>query len=59
MSVRWGGVRMKQPKKPTLEQKKLMSENKLRWEHWSVLMEDNISITVISKRSGKRRVLLK
>lgn len=50
---------MKQQKKPTREQKKLMSENKLRWEHWSVLMEDNISITVISKRSGQRRVLLK
>lgn len=50
---------MKQPKKPTLEQKKLMSEHGLRWKNWSVMSEDNISVLVISKKSGKRRVLLK
>lgn len=50
---------MKQPKKPTLSQKKIMSENGLKWQTWNVLDEDNISLTLISKKSGKRKVILK
>ncbi len=50
---------MKQPKAPTLSQKKIMSDAGLKWKNWSVLSEDNISLTVISKNSGRRRVILK
>ncbi len=50
---------MKQPKRPTLAQKKLMKENKLDWHNWMVAHEDNMAITVISKKSGRKRVLFK
>ena len=50
---------MKQPKKPTLEQKKIIAEHGFRWKNWSVLNEDNVSITIISKKSDKKWVLLK
>lgn len=46
-------------KKPTLAQKKLMKANGLDWNTWNVLEEDNISLTLISKKSGRKRVLLK
>lgn len=45
--------------KPTLEQKKIMSKNGLDWHTWNVAEEDNISLTLISKKSGRRRVILK
>lgn len=50
---------MKQPKKPTLAQKKIIAAAGLDWKNWSVLEEDNISLALISKKSGRRRVLLK
>lgn len=50
---------MKQPKKPTLAQKKLMKENKPDWHNWMVAGEDNISMDIVSKKSGRKRVLLK
>lgn len=50
---------MKQPKAPTLAQKKIISGAGLKWRTWSVVHEDNISLTIISKKSGKRRVILK
>ena len=46
-------------KKPTLAQKKLMKEHGLDWRTWNVAEEDNLSITLISKKSGRKRVLLK
>lgn len=46
-------------KKPTLAQKKLMKAAGLDWNTWNVAAEDNISITLISKKSGRKRVLLK
>lgn len=46
-------------KKPTLAQKKLMKANGLEWTTWNVLDEDNNSITLVSKKSGRKRVLLK
>lgn len=45
--------------KPTLAQKKIISAAGLDWKTWNVANEDNISLTLISKRSGKRRVILK
>ena len=46
-------------KKPTLAQKKLMKAAGLDWTTWNVAEEDNNSITLISKKSGRKRVLLK
>lgn len=45
--------------KPTLAQKKLMKANGLDWKTWNVAHEDNLSLTLISKKSGRRRVILK
>ena len=46
-------------KKPTLAQKKIIKSAGLDWNTWNVAGEDNISITLISKKSGRRRVILK
>ena len=50
---------MKQPKKLTLAQKKILTKNELVANNWMLLDEDNISITIINKSSGNRKVLLK
>ena len=50
---------MKQPKAPTLAQKKLIAGAGLKWKNWSVVDEDNPSLTIINKGSGRRRVILK
>lgn len=50
---------MKQSKKPTLAQKKLMHENDLNWKEWNVAEEDEISLTVIHKADREKKVLLK
>lgn len=50
---------MKNPRKPTRAQKKIMIDAGLDWHTWLVVGEDNISLTLISKKSGRRRVLLK
>lgn len=46
-------------RKPTLTQKKLMKENGLDWKTWNVVEEDDLSIKLISKKSGRRKVLFK
>lgn len=50
---------MKNPRKPTRAQKRSISDAGLDWRTWLVVEEDNISLTLISKKSGRRRVLLK
>ena len=40
---------MKQPKKPTYEQKKLISKQGLDPSEWMVKCQDNISVTIIHK----------
>lgn len=50
---------MKQPKKPTLAQKKIIRAAGLDWGTWNVSNEDNISMTLISKKTGKRRIIFK
>lgn len=50
---------VKNPRKPTRAQKKIIVEAGLDWHTWLVLDEDNISLTLISKKSGKRKVVLK
>lgn len=48
---------MKQPKKPTLAQKKVIKAAGLDPKTWSVGNVDNISMTLISKKTGRRRVI--
>lgn len=50
---------MKNLRKPTREQKKIMVGAGLDWHTWLVVEEDNISLTLISKKSGRRKVVLK
>ena len=50
---------MKQPKKPTLEQKKIMSKSGLDWKTWNVAYEDETSIHLVSKKSGQNRTVKK
>lgn len=50
---------MKNPRKPTRAQKKIIVGAGLDWHSWLVLAEDNISLGLISKKSGKRKVVLK
>lgn len=54
---------MKQPKKPTREQKEYIKAAGLDWRNWMVPVgiagEDNISLTLINKKSGRRRVIFK
>lgn len=45
-------------KRPTLEQKKKIAAEGLKWENWLVKSEDNISLTLVNKQSGKIRVIL-
>ena len=46
-------------KKPTLRQKKILKENGLKWENWLVKGEDNNTLVVVNRESGRKRVLLK
>ena len=48
---------MKQPKKPTLEQKKIMTANRLDWKHWNVVREEANRLMVQNKTSGRNRTL--
>lgn len=48
----------RRPKRPTLAQKKKMTAAGLRWENWLVSYEDNISMTLVSRQTGKRRHIL-
>ncbi len=49
---------MKQPRKPFLEEKKQIVAAGLDWKNWSVLERDNNSITLVNKKSGRKRVIL-
>lgn len=50
---------MKQPKKATRANKELMSRNGLVADNWMVVSEDKEKLVVISKRSQKKRTLMK
>lgn len=50
---------MERVKKPTLAQKKIIKAAGLDWKIWNVFEEDNISVTLISKKSGRRKVIFK
>ena len=50
---------MKNPRKPTRAQKKIITETGLDWHTWLVIEEDNTSLKLISKKSGMRKVIAK
>lgn len=50
---------MKQPKKPTRDQKKLMSKAELEWKAWSVESETETELNLISKRTGQKMTIKK
>ena len=50
---------MKQPKKPTRNQKELIANNGLVPQNWMVLEENREQLVIISRRSGRRRELEK
>lgn len=50
---------MKQPKKPTLAQKRFMTESGLDWKTWNVAEETDDAMVLISKKSGRRRIIKK
>lgn len=50
---------MKQPKKPTRDQKELMTKRGLIANNWMVIADSKTELEVISKRSGRRRTLEK
>lgn len=52
-------AKTKRLKNSTRAQKEIMAAAGLDWKNWYVYDEDKISLTVVSKRSGRRRVLLK
>ena len=50
---------MKNPRKSTRAQKKIITEAGLDWHTWLVIEEDNTSLKLISKKSGMRKVISK
>ena len=52
------GMGKKRPRHPTLAEKKAISKAGLLPENWWVQDADNNAVTLISKRSGQRRVIL-
>lgn len=50
---------MKHGKNPTLKQKKLMVENKYKWENWLVLKETAEGMKILNKFSGIQRKIIK
>ncbi len=50
---------MKQPSKPTRAQKEIISNNKLVPDHWMVVSESRDTLEIVSRRSGRRKVLIK
>lgn len=50
---------MKQPKKPTLRQKKLIKAAGLNWHNWSVIDDSDGVLTIYNKISSKERKIKK
>lgn len=48
---------MKQPKKQTLEQKKLMTACSLNLQNWMVKFEDKCYLHLINKITGRIRII--
>lgn len=50
---------MRQGKKPTVKQRRLLERFHLNWENWLVVREDAESITIRHRLSDKERTLPK
>lgn len=50
---------MKQAKRPTLAQKKVIASNRLDWKTWSVIRDGKDDLMIRSKRSGQIRTIKK
>ena len=50
---------MKQPKRPTYLQKRLISKEGLDWHEWMGKDDDNICLTLIHKDSGEIKQIWK
>ena len=48
---------MKQPKKPTYEQKKRMNKKGLDWHEWMVESQTETGLYIVHKDTGERRQL--
>ena len=53
------GENMKQPRKPTMEEKEIISKHGLVPDNWMVIATSKTDIEVISKRTRQRRVMEK
>lgn len=49
--------KMKQPRKPTLAEKKKMSEAGLNWKEWNVSASISSAMVLVRKKTGERKVL--
>ena len=43
---------------PTRAQKEIMSKSGFDWKQWNVAGKDNISMTIVHKVTGERKVLI-
>lgn len=50
---------MKQAKRPTLAQKKVISGNRLDWKTWNVIRDSADDLVIRSKKSGQIRTIKK
>lgn len=50
---------MKQAKRPTLAQKKVISGNRLDWKTWNVIRDSADELVIQSKKSGQIRTIKK
>ena len=50
---------MKQPRKPVLREKKILSADGLNPENWAVYKEDSDYLYVVHKLSGRKRKIIK
>jgi len=51
-------MKHKMPKRPTRRQKQLIEAAGYLRDNWLVLDEDNISMTIVHKKTGTRKVIL-
>lgn len=54
-----GGELMKQPKRPTREQKAMISSYHLNPNHWMVVGETELYLKIVNKETGKLRLISK
>ena len=52
-------LQMKQAKRPTLAQKKVISGNRLDWKTWNVIRDSVDDLVIRSKKSGQIRTIKK